>query len=495
MSEPQSESAKILNSTSSGEYEALMSEAAVRIRSHLEGRSQPATNSAAGDLEARVAAINLDSPGIGPSGTLREIDELFLAEAVWFHHPHYMAHLNCPVEITAVAAEAMLAAVNTSMDTYDQSRIGTFIERHVVDWIGKRVGFSSCDGVFTSGGTQSNMQALLLAREAALGVLPQVSRAVSQSRQVVFTSEESHFSVEKAAMVLGLGADAAVKVPVDHEGRIRPEALDEAIRRSKSTGFQPMAVVATAGTTDRGIIDPLIDVADVTDDHGVWLHVDAAYGGGLLVSATRRSMLEGIERARSVTVDFHKMFFQPITCSVLVIQYPQDLRGSEWHADYLNPEGAQEPNQVDKSLQTTRPFDALKLYATLRSTGVDGLGRSIDQVLDLTEKAHAFITEHPDLQLCSSTDLSTVLFRWQPQGVDPDTAAAMVSGIRDTMQRNGKAMIAKTVLAGLPCLKLTLLNPATTLADVRAVLEDVADVAESLHRDHQVKPAPEEVAV
>ncbi|MGN6409589.1 MAG: pyridoxal phosphate-dependent decarboxylase family protein, partial [Curtobacterium sp.] len=209
----------------------------------------------------------------------------------------------------------------------------------------------------------------------------------------------------------------------------------------------------------------------------VWLHVDAAYGCGLLVSSTRRHLLDGIERARSVTADLHKSFFQPVSSSALVVRDPADLRRTAWYADYLNPEDAAEPNQVDKSLQTTRRFDALKLWATLRATGAEAIGRAFDAVIDLAAATHAIVDEHPDLVLVAPTQLSTVLFRWQPAGVTDADADALVGPIRAALLAEGRVLIAKTVIDGRPCNKLTLLNPETTPAQMRTALDHVVATA------------------
>ena len=212
----------------------------------------------------------------------------------------------------------------------------------------------------------------------------------------------------------------------------------------------------------------------------VWLHVDAAYGCGLLVSRTRRHLLDGIERARSVTVDFHKAFFQPVSSSALVVRHAADLRLVAHHHDYLNPAGEDEPNQVDVSLQTTRRFDALKLWATLRALGADRLGEMVDTTIDLAAAVHDLVAADPDLRLLAPTDLSTVLFRYQPDGLDDAHADALVGEIRRVLFGSGRALVARTTLDGRPCLKLTLLNPATTVADVRHVLELVRQTAAAL---------------
>lgn len=460
-------------------YRSLVAQTSSRVATRFETVTQPFSGAARSDLQELVDGVALDADGVGAARAIREIDQLFLEHAVWFHHPSYAAHLNCPVALPAVAAETVLAAVNTSVDTYDQSTVGTLMERRLLTWTSERIGFPHGSGVFTSGGTQSNLHALFLAREAALA-RTELARPRALARLVVFATASSHFSVGKSALLLGLSEDAVIAVADDGEGRMDAAALAVALREAEASGRLPMAVVATAGTTDRGVIDPLAPIADVCDARSVWLHVDAAYGCGLLVSPRRRHLLAGIERARSVTVDFHKSFFQPVSSSALLVREPRDLAAGAWHADYLNPLENEEPNQVDVSLQTTRRFDALKLWVTLRAVGAERLGEMFDTVIDLAQRVSDEVAADPELELVGRTQLSTVLFRVRPDGADAATQDALVAGVRRVLFESGRALVAKTVIDGRPCLKLTLLNPETTVDDIRGVLAMVKDAATTL---------------
>lgn len=478
---------ELLSSATADHYTATMRETVDRLADRFRDTRQPFSGASRHELGALVDAVDLDGPGRGTAAALREVDELFVRNAVWFHHPDYAAHLNCPVALPAVAAEAVVAAVNASLDTYDQSTAGTLMERRLVAWTAARIGFAEGDGIFTSGGTQSNLQALLIARDHALagrGVLTGEpagdAAAPTLDRLVVLATASSHFSVQKSARLLGLGEDAVIGVATDELGRMSPDVLAATLDAARAAGRVPMCVVATAGTTDRGCIDPLGPIADACDAAGVWLHVDAAYGCGLLVSPTRRHLLDGIERARSVTVDYHKSFFQPVSSSALVVRHGADLAPVAWYADYLNPEGSGEPNQVDKSLQTTRRFDALKLWVTLRALGADRLGEMFDAVVDLAAAAHDLVEHDPDLRLVGRSQLSTVLFRYQPPGVPDARADALVPLVRRALFDSGRTIVAKTVVDGRACLKLTLLNPDSTVEDVRRVLGAVRDAAAAL---------------
>jgi L-2,4-diaminobutyrate decarboxylase len=470
---------ELLTRSTTDSYTALIAETSDRLAHRFAEVPQPFSGAARNDLQDLTDRVDLDGGGIGTSAAVAEIDELFLENAVWFHHPSYTAHLNCPVALPAVAAEAVLAAVNTSVDTYDQSTVGTLMEQRLISWTATRIGFAHGDGVFTSGGTQSNLHALFLAREAVLAAHGG-PRSEALARMTVHATSSSHFSVAKSAQLLGLADDAVVIVGDDGEGRMDPRSLEQSLRESRRSGRLPMAVVATAGTTDRGVIDPIDAIADRCEVGGVWLHVDAAYGCGLLVSQRRRHLLAGVERARSVTVDFHKSFFQPVSSSALIVREPRDLAAGAWYADYLNPLENAEPNQVDKSLQTTRRFDALKLWVSLRALGADRLGELFDATIDLAADVANEVDADDLLELVGRSQLSTVLFRVRPEGTDAATQDALVAGVRRVLFESGRALVAKTVIDDRPCLKLTLLNPTTSLDDVREVLAMVKDAAATL---------------
>ncbi|MDT0203016.1 aspartate aminotransferase family protein [Nocardioides sp. AE5] len=422
-----------------------------------------------------VADVDLDAP-LGETGAaLEELSRLYLDDAIWFHEPGYAAHLNCPVVIPALLAELFISSVNSSLDTFDQSVGGTFIERHLIDWTAERIGFtpggpSGADGIFTSGGTQSNLQALHLARGRFA--------RVPAERLRILASADGHFSVQKAARMLGLDDEAVICVPVDDRHRMDPAALDAALTRSVADGLVPMAVVATAGTTDFGAVDPLPRIAELCRDvrTGVtptWLHVDAAYGGGLLASTRRRHLLDGIERADSVTVDYHKTWFQPVSASAVIVRDTSTLRHVTWHADYLNPKDAEHPNQVDKSLQTTRRFDALKLWLSLRIMGPDLIGDYFDTVIDLASDVHRALVQCPDIEVAAEPSLSTIVFRYRSPGLCIDETSRLNTRIRSALYAGGRSMVAATRINGEAWLKFTLLNPMATAADILAIVDEV----------------------
>ncbi|KAA1420281.1 aspartate aminotransferase family protein [Nocardioides humilatus] len=456
-------------------YAATIGEGLEHLVAALGAVAGPATGRSVADAAARVTAVDLDAPLGDTAAALAELSRVWLDDAVWFHEPAYAAHLNCPVVVPALLAELFIAAVNSSMDTFDQSVGGTFVERHLIDWTAGRIGFGdTADGVFTSGGSQSNLQALMLAR----GHLEREQLG----RLRIFASADSHFSVQKSARMLGLGEDSVVCVPTDERHRLDPAALARSLAACTDLGLRPMAIVATAGTTDFGAIDPLPEIADLARAYDTWFHVDAAYGGGLLVSPRYRHRLDGIDRADSVTVDYHKTFFQPVSSSALVVRDRALLAPVTWHADYLNPKDAGSPNQVDKSLQTTRRFDALKLWLTLRTMGPDTIGAYVDAVIDLARETFFAISDEPDVEVAARPELSTLVFRYVPPGADLDEAALadLNRSIRADLYASGRAMVAATKVDGRQYLKLTLLNPLATVRDIVGVVDLVRETGARL---------------
>lgn len=283
----------LLNETTADLYRRSVTEGVERVAAKLATTQRPHTGISVAELAPVINGIDLDKPLEDPAAVLDELEDVYLRDAVYFHHPRYLGHLNCPVVIPAVLGEAIISAVNSSLDTWDQSIGGTLIERRLIDWTAQRIGLGpDADGIFTSGGSQSNFHALLLARDEACRIV--MKRALDEGRELaksevlpklrIFTSEASHFSVKKSAAMLGLGYEAVIAVPVDRNRRMDTAVLALELEECATEGLFPMAVVATAGTTDFGSIDPLPEIARLTAEHSAWMHVDAAYGCGLLVS-------------------------------------------------------------------------------------------------------------------------------------------------------------------------------------------------------------------
>ena len=453
------------------------------------GRS-PAT--LADQFEGSVIPEN----GTDLATTIDEVANHVLAHSVATSNPRCAAHLQCPPIIPSLAAEAMLTATNQSLDSFDQAPAATVLEQQVVDALCELFEFpDSADGVFTSGGTQSNFQALLLARDQycyrQFGRNVQATGLPSAADSLrVLCSEQAHFTGRQAAHHLGLGEDALVTVPTDHEGRMNPDALDATLADLEAQGREPFALLGTAGTTDFGSIDPLEDLADRAADHDLWFHVDAAYGGALALTDDHDSLLDGIERADSIAVDFHKLFYQPISCGAFLLHDGDDFEWMARNAAYLNPKEHDEadvPNLVSKSVQTTRRFDALKPYITFRSLGRKGLADLVDETLKLADGAASLIDSANDFELLHEPTLNTVVFRYRPRESMNDRAVSRLNAtIRHQLLHDGRAVIARTDVKGVTSLKFTLLNPRAILDDVAAMLEIIRECGTGVVSEQEV---------
>src|SRR5262245_21465993 len=451
---------------------------------------EPYTGRDREELAALLSEVPCGCEGIDLTAVLKEVRPVIEnSVAVW--HPFTAAHLHCPPLIPALAAEVILTGLNQSMDSFDQAPAATVLEQRLVRRLCREAGLpTTADGTMTPGGTVSNYTALLLARDAwcqthlgwrvqERGLPPEASRFR------ILCSELAHFSIAKSAAQLGLGTSAVVTVATDANYQMCARDLAKQLSRLKAEGLFPIAVVATAGTTDFGSIDPLPAIAAFARAAGAWFHVDAAYGGALLFSAQHRSRLVGLELADSITLDFHKLLWQPISCGALLVRDVARFDLIKLNADYLNPEEHEAlgiPDLVTRSVLTTRRFDALKLWMSLRVLGRQQLAAMIDRTLELASFAFAEIKRHPRLEALHEPRLGCVVFRYQPGDPNAD-ADYLTDAIRRRLFDTGRAVIGHTRVRGRACLKFTFLNPCTSPAEVAELINLIASQGEELEAE------------
>ncbi|MBH1929285.1 pyridoxal phosphate-dependent decarboxylase family protein [Serratia rubidaea] len=440
------------------------------------------------ELRDRIQ-LDFNPQGLGNQAAIERAVEYFLQDSLAVHHPQCVAHLHCPSLVVSQAAEVLINATNQSMDSWDQSPSATIIEMKLIEWLRERVGYQAGDaGVFTSGGTQSNLMGLMLARDAFFarqGHSVQQDGLIGDLRKIkVFCSANAHFSVQKNMALLGFGYQCVTQVKTDEYARMDLNDLAEKVAQAHANGEQIMAIVATAGTTDAGAIDPLRDIAQIAAQHQIWLHVDAAWGGALLLSEQYCHYLDGIELVDSITLDFHKQFFQTISCGAFLLKEARHYELMRYQAAYLNSEFDEAqgvPNLVSKSLQTTRRFDALKLWMGLEALGQKQYAEIIDHGITLSQQVAEYVSAQPTLELVMQPQLASVLFRSRPAQLTDDAAVALLNQrIGDNLLESGQANVGVTEFNGVTCLKLTLLNPTVTLDDVKRLLDLVDSAAQGL---------------
>ncbi|MFI9805295.1 pyridoxal phosphate-dependent decarboxylase family protein [Streptomyces sp. NPDC052301] len=399
-------------------------------------------------VAARVtAALGDVLPADGDPDALRTLVHALAEGAADPADPLCAAHLHCPPLAVATAADLAVTTLNPSLDSWDQAPAASALEATVTRALAHTAGLA--DALVTTGGTESNQLALLLAREAHGGSVQLVCGA------------NAHHSLPRAAWLLGLPDPIVVPAP---GGTLDPAALDEVL----TTFTGPLLVAATAGTTDAGLIDPLPDITALCTAHGTRLHIDAAYGGALLLSDRHRAKLTGLQAAHTVTLDLHKLGWQPVPAGLLAVAHPHELAVLHQHADYLNADDDTEaglPDLLGRSLRTTRRPDILKTAVTLKTLGRNGLGSLVDQVCAHAQQFAALVQEHPRFELYDRPVISTVLFR--PTDADDTTVAA----VRRRLLHEGRAVLGRARLDGRLWLKATLLNPHTGPDDLARLLK------------------------
>lgn len=475
-------------------YEAAMEQATNAVAAWLQN-DKMYTGGSIKELRSAIA-FQPAKEGLGLQKSLERMVELFLNKSLKVHHPHSLAHLHCPTMVTSQIAEVLINATNQSMDSWDQSPAGSLMEVQLVDWLRQRVGYGPGQaGVFTSGGTQSNLMGVLLARDACIaknwkddnGKPWSVQRNGipndAMQKVKVICSENAHFSVQKNMAMMGMGFQSVVTVPTNTNAQMDAEALEKTMAHLQSEGKIVACVVATAGTTDAGAIDPLKQIRKITDQYGAWMHIDAAWGGALILSNEFRSMLDGIELSDSITLDFHKHYFQSISCGAFLLKDEANFRFMHYEAEYLNSAYDEEhgvPNLVSKSLQTTRRFDALKLWMTVEALGEELYGSMIDHGVKLTRDVAEYIKATDGLELLVEPQFASVLFRVVPVGYPAEFVDALNQNVADELFARGEANIGVTKVGQVQSLKMTTLSPVVTLENVKNLLDLVLSEADRI---------------
>ena len=388
-------------------------------------------------------------------------------------HPGYLAFI--PGEGTWPGALGDLIASALNLDTcwWLGASGPSALELVVLDWFRQWVGFPrEAAGVLVSGGSAANLTALACAREALIGA--------TDDRATIYLSDQTHSSVARAVRALGFRPDQVRVISSDPQARIRLDGLRAAIAADRGAGRRPLVVVANAGSTTAGAIDPFRELSQICRAEKMWLHADGAYGAFACLSERGREALTGIELADSITLDPHKWLYQPVELGALLVRDGAALRrGFEISSDYLeNAEAAErEVNFSDLGLQLTRTSRALKLWISLRYFGVGAFRDAIDRCIDLALHAQSRIEASPELELMSPASLGIVTFRRHPPGVDDEAVLERINaGVVEQIERGDEVFVSTGRVRGRYVIRLCVLNHSTSQAEVDRALE----LAESL---------------
>ena len=423
-------------------------------------------------MRARLGGPPPEQPA-GYEAVLARVLADVLPQASRTDHPGYFAFIPSFTTWPAALAELMAAAANPYCGAWMEAAAATQIELEVVDWFRTWLGMpDSTAGLLVTGGSAANLTALLVAREAAGG---------PSDDSVVYVSDQAHSSLARTARAMGLRPRQVRVLPTDERWRLVPGTVAAAVRADRAAGRVPFALCASAGSTNTGAVDPLAGLADTCAAEGLWLHVDAAYGGFAALAPKGRAALAGIERADSVTLDPHKWLFQPMECgSVLIRDGARLERTFAIHPDYLDNADARDDSEVnfaDRGLQLSRGFRALKVWTSVQTFGLAAFRAAIQRGLELAEFAESLVRGRAELTLMAPATLGIVCFRREWPGADEAETERLGLALVDDLERSGTALVSTTRLAGRHAIRLCVLNPTSSQRDVRRVIEYFANAA------------------
>ena len=383
-----------------------------------------------------------------------------------FHVPsaNYFGLMNPTPTYMGVLAEALVAGLNPQLATLARSQLASKIELETVRWIGGRVGWpEEFNGTFTSGGNEANFSGIALALASKFPDSVENGVAAIGAQPTLYASAESHHSLDKSAGLLGIGRRALRRIAVNEAAQLDPKKLDQAIDKDRAAGRKPFCVVATAGTTNSGAVDDLVSISEICKRHGLWLHVDGAYGAAVIFSYQHRNLVRGIELADSLTIDPHKWLAMPFAAGVILTSHPAILeRAFSVAAPYMpKAAGAHLPDNSRISTQWTRRMNSLKLWLTLRVHGRKAYEELIDRQLQLAKSFVGWVEASTDFGLAVPQTLPIVTFRLKLAGLTARQLSTAHADIVDQVTRDGRRWISETIVKGQSVLRMMVISYLT----------------------------------
>jgi aromatic-L-amino-acid/L-tryptophan decarboxylase len=415
-----------------------------------------------------IPLFDSDPPEIGrdPNELLAQLEHEVFPNNLHVDHPRFFAFVPGPNNFVSTMADALVAGFNVFNGTWLGGSAAAAVELGVVRWLGRVCGLpESAGGLFVSGGSMANLTGLVAARHALLE--DRIEGAT------VYFSDQTHSSVERALHVIGFGREQMRKLPSDDNFRMSNQILRQTIAEDRAKGLRPFCVIANAGTTNTGAVDPLNELADLGADEKIWLHIDGAFGAAAILSERGRVLLGGLERADSISLDPHKWLFQSFECGCVLVRDVAMLKSAfQIKPDYLRDvhRNAAEFNPGDHGVQLTRSFRALKVWLSLQTFGLAAFREAIARGFELAEIAERELRARKGWEILSPAQLATVCFRF---GKSDERQAQLV----DAMMRDGYALLTSTELRGVASLRLCTINPRTTEQDVVGTVERLDELA------------------
>jgi len=437
-------------------------------------RQSPVAAPAAPADVANLLGEPLPVSGSAPEEVLQQAFDEVLSAATRLDHPRFFAYVPAPSNFMGVLADALASGFGTFAGLWQLGAGPAAVELTTLRWLRELFGLpSSAGGIFTDGGSSANLVGLTVARRAVLGD--------DLERAVVYASDQTHTAVERGLRVLGLQPDQLRLLPADEGLRLPLERLRQQLAADREAGRRPFCVIANAGTTNTGAVDPLPELAALCHEQGLWFHVDACLGAAAITTEEGRKLLRGIQHADSLAFDAHKWLFQPIEAGCVLVRDEQLLESTfTVHPACLADAAAcgVEVNFCDRGLQLTRSFRAFKLWMALKTFGLDGFGAAVRHGFELARYAEMLVGSYPVWELAAPTTLALVTFRYDDPERPAEEVEAINRSIAAVMLRDPYAMLSSTTVRGQTILRMCTVNPRTTKADVMATLGRVAEVTE-----------------
>ena len=416
-----------------------------------------------------------------PRADVNQFWDVVVQQSMHLHHPHYVGHQVAPPAPVAALSALVSAFLNNGMAVYEMGPVSTALERLVLQEVARLLGYGSeAGGIMTSGGTLANLTALLAARQRQVG--GDAWNTGTTQPLALLVSEEAHYCIDRAAKVMGWGEGGVIKVPADKHYKMRADRLEEAYRQAQADGRQVVAVVGSACTTSTGSYDPLATIADFCQEHQLWFHVDGAHGAPAAFSPAYRSLVQGLERADSITIDFHKMMLTPALITGLIFKREKDSYHTfAQQASYLlNDDESDWFNSGKRAFECTKRMMSMQVYAILRTYGPAIFEENVTHLYRLARTFAALIKARPMLHLALEPEANIVCFRYVGDEQEEEALDRCNAQIRQAMLEEGKFYIVQTQLRGRIFLRTTLMNAFTTEAMLEQLLDEVERIGRRL---------------
>jgi len=394
-------------------------------------------------------------------------------------HPRMFGYVQSPGTPVAAFADLLASTLNANLTVWRSAPAPVELERLTIDWVRQILGFNAeAGGLFVSGGSMANLAAIAAARQA---------KDCSSGRLRIYASSETHFSVAKAAALLGIGRENVRHVAVDEHFRIRVDDLVAKITADLEAGYVPFCIVANAGTVNTGAVDPFEEIRKVADRFQLWMHVDGSYGAFAVLAKSARKLFAGIERADSIALDPHKWLYLPVDVGCVIYRAPEIARAAFAHeAEYTRIIGEEADEAFafwDYGPELSRRFRALKVWMLLKGVGLDSLAEAIESNLACARHLESIVQASDDFEMAAPVELSIFCFRYVPVRLRNESSQAIDAfneRLLVALQRDGSSYLSNATLGGRFALRGCVLNYRTTLRDMETLLDDLRRVAKSL---------------